>query len=64
MMKQLVQEIFAALPGVRRMPGGGGTDGGGPEGEKCPGECVCDGEAETGYFGSGIAFWHCWMPVR
>ena len=38
------------------MPGGGGTDGGGPEGEKCPGECVCDGEAETGYFGSGIAF--------
>ena len=25
-------------------------------GEKCPGECVCDGEAETGYFGSGIAF--------
>ena len=37
------------------MPGGGGTDGGGPEGEKCPGERVCDGEAETGYFGSGIA---------
>ena len=29
------------------MPGGGGTDGGGPEGEKCSGECVCDGEAET-----------------
>ena len=29
------------------MPGGGGTDGGGPEGEKCSGERVFDGEAET-----------------
>ena len=24
--------------------------------KKCPGERVFDGEAETGYFGSGIAF--------
>ena len=38
------------------MPGGGGTDGGSPEGEKCPGERVFDGETETGYIGSGIAF--------
>ncbi|MFR6382933.1 MAG: hypothetical protein ACLUOS_12740 [Odoribacter splanchnicus] len=29
------------MPGVRGMPGGGGTDGGSPEGEKCPGERVC-----------------------
>ena len=36
------------------MPGGGGTDGGSPEGEKCPGERVFDGETETGYIGSGI----------
>ena len=38
------------------MPGGGGTDGGSPEGEKCPGERVCCCPAEVGYFGSGIAF--------
>ena len=52
-MKQLVQEILRLCREygecrveAERME----------EGEKCSGERVFDGEAETGYFGSGIAF--------